>query len=91
MPNSVGALARGSVGTLVFEDEGKVDLVSLKFSPMVVMVSSPSDVTFAMGSEGLQVSSPISSVGVPASPSIPPVEAYDSNDCPNLFGHCWGG
>jgi hypothetical protein len=79
VPDSVGALARGSVGTLVSEDEGKADLVSSKFSLIVVPASSPSDVvTSAMGSKGLQVSSPVSPVGVLASPSIPLVEAFDS-------------
>jgi hypothetical protein len=54
VPNSVGAPARGSMGTLVSEDEGKADLGSSKFSPLVVPVSSPSDVVAsAMGSEGL--------------------------------------
>jgi hypothetical protein len=49
----------------VSEDEGKANLGSSKFSPVVVPASSPSDVvTSTTGSKGLQVSSLVSPVGV---------------------------
>ena len=65
-------LVPASVGVpMMSEDEGKADLVPSKLSPVVVPSS-------AMGSEGPQVSSLVSSVGVSASPSFLPVETFDS-------------